>query len=349
LEARRTATGLMHMKHTDRRKLPRVDLAVPIFGLGCAQLGGLFQPMSDAAAAALVQSAWDEGVRFFDTAPYYGYTLSERRLGAALASHPPAEYVLSTKVGRLMRPDSSVKPGDDGFAEPLPFKPIYDYSHDGVLRSFDDSLQRLGVAKVDMLFVHDIGRVTHGERHDHHWEQLTRGGGFRALESLRREGRVRAVGLGVNEWEVVHDALQETDLDVSMLAGRYTLLEQSSLPLMDESARRGHAIVVAGPFNSGVLAGSGHFNYGHAPEAVLKRVGELEALCREFDVPLPAAALQFPLAHPAVVTCMAGAHDAAQLRQNLAWLRQPLPDALWHGLRERGLVDERAPLPFEGQ
>lgn len=337
------------MQHTDRRRVPRADLSVPVFGLGCAQLGGLFQPMSDTEAKALVQAAWDEGIRFFDTAPYYGYTLSERRLGAALARRPREQFVLSTKVGRLMVADASVRPGDDGFAEPLPFRPHYDYSHDGVMRSFEDSLQRLGVARVDILFVHDIGRVTHGERHDHHWEQLTKHGGFRALETLRREGRVHAVGLGVNEWEVVRDALQETDLDLSMLAGRYTLLEQHSLaPLLDESARRGHAIVVAGPFNSGVLAGSGHFNYGRAPEAVLARVRELEAVCREFEVPLPAAALQFPLAHPAVVSCMAGAHDAAQLRQNIAWLQQPLPEALWLALRERGLVDERAPLPIGG-
>lgn len=335
------------MRHTDRRKLPRTDLSVPVFGLGCAQLGGLFQPMTDAGAGELVDAAWNEGVRFFDTAPYYGYTLSERRLGAALARRPREHHLLSTKVGRLMVPDASVRPGDDGFAEPLPFRPHYDYSHAGVMRSFEDSLQRLGVARVDILFVHDIGRVTHGERHAHHWEQLTRGGGFRALETLRREGRVRAVGLGVNEWEVMHDALQEADLDISMLAGRYTLLEQHSLsPLLDESVQRGHAIVVAGPFNSGVLAGSGHFNYGRAPEAVLQRVSRLEAVCREFAVPLPAAALQFPLAHPAVVSCMAGAHDAAQLRQNLAWLRHPIPDALWLALRDRGLIDERAPLPL---
>jgi D-threo-aldose 1-dehydrogenase len=334
------------MKPTDRRRLPRTDLSVPVFGLGCAQLGGLFQPMSEDGAAALVQAAWDEGVRFFDTAPYYGYTQSERRLGAALAHRPRQQFLLSTKVGRVMVADTSVRPGDDGFAEPLPFRPWYDYSHDGVMRSFEDSLQRLGVAQVDMLFVHDIGRVTHGDRHAHYWEQLTQRGGFRALETLRREGRVQAVGLGVNEWEVVRDALQEADLDVSMLAGRYTLLEQESLaPLLDESVRRGHAIVVAGPFNSGVLAGSGHFNYGRAPESVLERVRQLDAVCREFEVPLAAAALQFSLAHPAVVSCMAGAHDAAQLRQNIAWLQHPVPDALWLALRDRGLVDARAPLP----
>jgi D-threo-aldose 1-dehydrogenase len=334
------------MKHTDSRRLPRVDLSVPVFGLGCAQLGGLFQPSTAAQAVELVQAAWDAGVRFFDTAPYYGYTLSERRLGAELAQHPRGDFILSTKAGRLMQPDDSVRPGDDGFANPLPFRPHFDYSFDGVMRSFDDSLQRLGLARIDILFIHDIGRVTHGERHAHHWQQLTRGGGFRALEALRRDGCVRAVGLGVNEWQAVHEALQEFDLDLSMLAGRYTLLEQESLsPLLDESLKRGHAIVVAGPFNSGVLAGANTFNYAQAPAEVMQRVQALQSICREFDVPLPAAALQFPLAHPAVVSCMAGAHDAAQLRQNVAWLEQPLPDALWLALRERGLIDERAPLP----
>jgi D-threo-aldose 1-dehydrogenase len=334
------------MKVTDSRRLPRVGLSVPVFGLGCAQLGGLFQPSTAAQAAELVPAAWDAGVRFFDTAPYYGYTLSERRLGAQLAELPRDAFILSTKAGRLMRPDASVRPGDDGFANPLPFKPAYDYSFDGVMRSFEDSLQRLGLARIDILFIHDIGRVTHGERHAHYWQQLTQGGGFRALAELRGDGRVRAVGLGVNEWQAVHEAMQEFDPDISMLAGRYTLLEQASLsPLLDACVQSGHAIVVAGPFNSGVLAGSNTFNYGEAPPEVVQRVQALQAVCREFDVPLPAAALQFPLAHPAVVSCMAGAHNAAQLQQNIALLQMSLPAAFWLALRDRGLVDERAPLP----
>ncbi len=335
------------MKVTDSRRLPRVDLSVPVFGLGCAQLGGLFQASTAEQAAELVQAAWAAGVRFFDTAPYYGYTLSERRLGAELAERPRDDFILSTKAGRLMQPDASVRPGDDGFANPSPFRPQYDYSFDGVMRSLEDSLQRLGLARIDILFIHDIGRVTHGELHASHWRQLTQGGGFRALDQLRRDGRVRAVGLGVNEWQAVHEALQEFDLDISMLAGRYTLLEQARLsPLLDESVKRGHAIVVAGPFNSGVLAGGDTFNYGKAPPEVMLRVQALQAVCREFDVPLPAAALQFPLAHPAVVSCVAGAHSAAQLQQNIAWLQMSLPAAFWVALRKRGLVDERAPLPI---
>jgi D-threo-aldose 1-dehydrogenase len=334
------------MKITERRTLPHGGPSLPVFGLGGAQLGGLYRPMSDGAAAALLDAAWRLGVRHFDTAPYYGYTRSEHRLGAALGPRPRDEFILSTKVGRLFRPDASVRPGDDGWADPLPFHPHYDYSHDGVMRSIADSLQRLGVARVDLLYVHDIGRVTHGERHDVHWQQLTRGGGFRALEALRRSGVTRAVGLGVNEWQVVHASMREFDLDCTMLAGRYTLLEQASLsPLLDDCLARGNAIVAAGPFNSGVLAGGSSFDYAAAPAHVMARVRALDRVCREFDVPLPAAALQFPLAHPAVVSCVAGAHSEAELAQNIGWFERPIPQPFWQALQQRGLIDGRAPLP----
>ena len=326
--------------------LPRSGLALTKLGLGCAQLGGLYQPMTDTDARALVDAAWDLGIRYFDTAPYYGFTLSERRLGAALRERPRGEYVISTKAGRLMRADPGVQPGECGWAEPLPFRPHYDYTYDGILRSHEDSLQRLGLERVDILYVHDIGRVTHGDRHAYYWEQLTDGGGLRALERLRGEGAIKAFGLGVNEWEVVAEALDICALDCVLLAGRYTLLEQASLaPLMDRCAREGVGVVIGGPFNSGILAGSNKFNYEDAPPAVVERVRALAAACREFDVPLQAAALQFPLAHPAVVSCIPGAQDAAQLRQNVQWFSQPVPGALWQALAQSGLVDPRAPLP----
>jgi D-threo-aldose 1-dehydrogenase len=336
------------MKISDRRPLPRTGLALPVFGLGCAQVGGLYQAMSDADAAALFDTAWTCGLRLFDTAPYYGYTRSERRIAAALASRPRAEFLLSTKVGRLMRPDASVRPGDDGWADPLPFRPHFDYSHDGVLRSFDDSLQRLGMASVDLIHVHDIGERTHGQRQSLHWDQLTRGGGFRALERLRHEGAVRAVGLGVNEWQIAHAGVLAFDLDCVMLAGRYTLLEQESLsPFLDDCLQRGVAVLAAGPFNSGVLAGASSFDYGPVPGSVVRRVQGLQTVCAEFDVPLPAAALQFPLAHPAVVSCVAGAHGAQQLIQNIRWFETEIPADFWRALQSRGLLDGRAPLPLD--
>ena len=334
------------MDVTQARHLPHGSLSVTALGLGCAQLGGLYDPMTELDALALVDAAWDLGIRYFDTAPYYGFTLSEHRLGVALRDRARDAYVISTKVGRLMRPDPGVRPGECGWAAPLPFRPHYDYTYDAVLRSHEDSLQRLGLDRIDILYVHDIGRVTHGEQHAHYWNQLTEGGGFRALERLRAEGAIKAFGLGVNEWEVIADALDVCALDCVLLAGRYTLLEQASLaPLMDRCARAGTSVVIGGPFNSGILAGTNKFNYEDAPRAVVERVQALAAVCREFDVPLQAAALQFPMAHPAVVSCIPGAQHPAQLRQNAAWFGQPLPAGLWDALRRAGLLDAAAPVP----
>jgi D-threo-aldose 1-dehydrogenase len=334
------------MNVTEQGRLPKSGLAVTKLGLGCAQLGGLFDPMAEADAYALVDAAWDLGIRYFDTAPYYGFTLSEHRLGAALRARPRDEWVISTKAGRLMRPDPSVQPGECGWAQPLPFRPHYDYSYDAILRSHEDSLQRLGLDRVDILYVHDIGRVTHGDRHAHYWEQLTLGGGLRALERLRDEGAIKAFGLGVNEWEVIADAMDVCALDCVLLAGRYTLLEQASLaPLMDRCAREGTGVVIGGPFNSGILAGTNKFNYEDAPAAVVERVQALAAVCRDVGVPLQAAALQFPMAHPAVVSCIPGAQDIAQLRQNAHWFSQPVPATLWEALRRAGLLDRNAPVP----
>ncbi|WP_075795787.1 aldo/keto reductase [Massilia putida] len=321
-------------------------MEITALGLGCAQLGGLYEPMAELDALALVDAAWDLGIRYFDTAPYYGFTLSEHRLGAALRARPRDAYTISTKVGRLMRPDPGVRPGECGWAAPLPFRPRYDYTHDGILRSHEDSLQRLGLDRVDILYVHDIGRVTHGEEHAHYWNQLTGGGGLRALARLRDEGAIKAFGLGVNEWEVVADALDVCALDCVLLAGRYTLLEQASLaPLMDRCARAGMSVVIGGPFNSGILAGTNKFNYEDAPGDIVERVRAIAAICREFDVPLQAAALQFPMAHPAVVSCIPGAQNIAQLRQNAHWFDQPLPAGLWAALRAAGLLDPAAPVP----
>jgi len=331
-------------------QLPRSGLKLTALGMGCAVIGGLYRPVDEADARAAIDEAWVLGLRYFDTAPYYGSTLSEHRLGAALREQPRDAYVISTKVGRLMKADASVRPGENDWAAPLPFRPVYDYSYDAILRSHEDSLQRLGVARIDILFVHDIGRVTHGEQHEHYWQQLTAGGGFKALDELRRSGQVAAIGLGVNEWEIVHASMQEIDLDCTLLAGRYTLLEQTSLsPLLDACERSGNAIVIGGPFNSGILAGNRKFNYADAPAEIVQRVEQLEAACRQFAVPLPAAALQFPMAHPAVVSCIPGGRDVAQLRQNAAWFELPIPAELWSTLKSLGLIDERAPLPAGAQ
>jgi len=333
------------MKAADLRTVADGRLRLTALGLGAAALAGMYAPVEAQEAADTLAAAWDAGLRYVDTAPYYGYTLGEHRVGAFLRGLPRPDFVISTKVGRLMRPDASVRAGSDGWARPLPFRPVFDYRRDAILRSVEDSLQRLGLDRVDMLLVHDIGRVTHGDLHEAHWHALTREGGFRALEELRRDGRVAAVGLGVNEWQVMQDAMQECDLDCSLLAGRYTLLEQGSLPFLDECARRGHAIVVGGPFNSGLLAGQAKFDYVDAPAELLRRAAALRAACAEFDVPLEAAALQFPLGHPAVASVLSGMRSPAQVRQNVAWFEQSIPAGLWDALRERGLLDGVASCP----
>jgi D-threo-aldose 1-dehydrogenase len=333
------------MKVTDLHPLADGRLQLTRFGLGCGALAGLYKPTSEPDARAALQAAWDAGMRYFDTAPFYGHTLSEHRVGAFLREQPRDAFVISTKVGRLLRPDATVRPLDNGWAHPLPFRPHWDYSFDGVMRSFEDSLQRLGLERIDILFIHDIGRYTHGEAHATHWHALTRGGGFRALETLRRDGRIQAFGLGVNEAEVVHDSMQETHLDCTLLAGRYTLLEQRSLALLHECARRGNAIVIGGPFNSGLLAGNGKFDYADAPPDVIARTEALRSACADFDVPLQAAALQFPLAHAACASCVAGVRSPVQLAQNVAWFEQAIPHELWLALRTRGLLAHEAPCP----
>ncbi|HLO96352.1 MAG TPA: aldo/keto reductase [Burkholderiaceae bacterium] len=308
-------------------------------------MAGLYDAVDDATAAATLQEAWDHGLRYIDTAPFYGYTRSERRVGAFLAGRPRDSFVLSTKVGRLMLPDASVRPGSDGWADPLPFRPSFDYSYDGVLRSFEQSLERLGVSGIDILLVHDIGRLTHGEQHELHWRALTEGGGLRALEQLRDQGAVRAIGLGVNEWQVAQDMLAIAPIDCVLLAGRYTLLEQGALDFLNRCEAAGVGVLVGGPFNSGLLAGQAKYNYGNVPPEVAQRARELADACAEFKVPLQAAALRFPLGHPAVVSVLAGMRSPEQVRANAQWIQTPIPDDFWAALRSRGLIDAAAPLP----
>ncbi len=336
------------------RELPRTGHSVTSLGMGGAPLGSWYRRVSDADARAAVDAAWAAGIRFFDTAPFYGYTLSEHRLGEAMRNRPREQWVLSTKVGRMMRPLKALRaPGTplvNDWIDPLPFEPVFDYTAAAVRRSVEDSLQRLGVQHIEIALIHDIGTVTHGEQNARYWQQLTAGGGFREMESMRREGLIGAIGLGVNEWQVILEAMQHTDLDCCLLAGRYTLLEQTSLsPFLDECLKRQVGVIVGGPFNSGVLVSGpvpgALYNYSVADQQVLNRAAALATTCAEFKVPLAAAALQFPLAHPAVVSCIPGGRDAAELRQIVDWLHQEIPLGLWATLRNRGLIDAAAPVP----
>jgi len=335
-----------------RRVVGRTGLEVGMLGFGGAGIGNLYRVLRDADAAAAVTESYASGVRYFDTAPFYGFGLSELRIGAALRGAQPAP-VISTKVGRSLVPtgpqDENV--GREGYFSPRPFAPKFDYSYDAIRRSHDESLERLGVPSVDILLVHDIGPLTHGSANDAYLRQLA-DGGWRALRELKESGAVRALGVGVNECEAAAQLIETVELDCVLLAGRYTLLEQPALDqLLPLAARKGVSILCGGPFNSGILATGAragaqtHYNYAAPTAAVLERVARLEALCAEFAVPLQAAALQFPLGHASVASVVAGAASGAESRNIAAMFAHPVPAGFWSALRERGLVDPRAPLP----
>lgn len=322
-------------------------------GLGCASLGNLYHAIGDDEARSTVDAAWDAGWRYFDTAPYYGLGLSERRLGDALRDRARSQYYLSTKVGRLLDPDTrpDLAPERHGFATSMPFKVRYDYSYDGIMRSWEASLQRLGVAQVDILLVHDIGVVTHGADNARHFADLA-DSGYRALDELRCNGDIAAIGLGVNEWEVCAQAMSIGQFDCFLLAGRYTLLEQEPLhAFLPQCQRHGASIILGGAYNSGILAtgtrrgGAVYYNYEPAPAAIVERVAGIEAVCDAHGVTLAAAALQFPLAHPVVASVIPGMGSARRVEQTIAYWRESIPAAFWQQLKDEGLLDRDAPTP----
>ncbi len=334
----------------EKRQIGRTGPNVSVLGLGTATMGGTRVKVTQAEGEAMVRAAWDAGVRYVDTAPFYGVGAAERRVGDALRDQPRDDWVLSTKVGRLLRPCRQMERQSDGGADgrmaPLPFDVVYDYSYDGIMRSVEDSYQRLGLAKLDILFVHDIGAYQHGaELHTAHMKTL-KDSGYRALQELKRSGVASAIGIGVNEREVLIEALGFADWDVFLLAGRYTLLEQAPLDdLLPLCAARGTSIVVGGPLNSGILAGRDTWNYATAPPEVVSRVAKIRAICEAYAVPLAAAALQFPLAHPQVAAIIPGPRSAAEFVANLELMNWTIPGALWADLRASGLLHPAAPTP----
>jgi D-threo-aldose 1-dehydrogenase len=310
--------------------------------LGCAQLGNLYVAIPDTEAFATVEAAWEEGIRYFDTAPHYGLGLSEHRLGSALAERARSDYLVSTKVGRRLEPlDASQERDDGGFDVPATHRRIWDFSRDGVLRSLEDSLQRLGLDAVDIVYLHDPD--------DHRREVLETA--YPALEELRRQGIVSAIGAGMNQTEMLADFARNTDMDVLMLAGRYTLLEQSALDdLLPACERRGIGIVAAGVFNSGLLAQptppeGARYNYDAAPQALLQRARAIAEICERHGTSLPAAAVAFPLAHPAVISVCVGARSPAQIERNVELYRSGVPVTVWPELKEQGLLRPDAPVP----
>ncbi|MBT9247240.1 aldo/keto reductase [Gemmobacter fulvus] len=337
------------MHPDDKRKFGRTDLHVTPFGFGTAPVGNIFHEIDETTSDAMFQNAWDAGVRYFDTAPMYGHGLSELRTGQSLRWKQRDDFVLSSKVGRLLKPARRDSIDFAPWTNAAPFTMQFDYSYDGTMRSIEDSLQRMALERLDICFIHDIDVFTRGADQPEVFRQAM-DGCYKALDSLRSQGVVKAIGVGVNEWEVCHAALQQRDFDCFLLAGRYTLLEQDALndflPLCEA---RGAAVVVGGGFNSGILATGAKpgakYNYAPAPQAILDKVARIEALCRAHEVPLPAAALQFVVAHPAVPCFMAGTRTVAQLQQNLAWFSHPIPAAFWADLKAQGLLREDAPVP----
>lgn len=319
-------------------------------GFGTAPLGNIYQAITDEEAAEVVAAAWDGGVRYFDTAPLYGLTLAERRLGAFLKSKPRDEYTLSTKVGRLMRPcPPSERSGIGRWFDVPDMKEVFDYSYDGVLRSFEESLERLGVGRVDVLFAHDLCVSTHGSKaaSDARIEEFM-SGGYKAMIELREQGVVKAIGGGINEWEVCQAMAERGDFDIFLLAGRYTLLEQhaldSFLPLCES---RGIGVVIGGPYNSGILAtgptAGAYYNYDPAPPEILKRTKRIQDKCVAHSVDLKVAALQFPLLHPSVVAVIPGGKSAEEVIANGRNMNETIPSALWQELKAEGMLREDAP------
>jgi D-threo-aldose 1-dehydrogenase len=328
------------MSPTDTVQVGKTDLRVTRLGMGGAALGGLYQQVSDSEAVTAIVAATTLGINHFDTAPLYGRGLSERRMGEALRKLPRASIVLSTKVGRVLLPASQPKVDSVWFDNPTPFEPVFDYSYDGVMRSFEESLNRLGLDRVDILYIHDPD--------DHYDDALL--GAYPALAKLRSERVVGAIGAGMNQAEMLARFARDADFDCFLLAGRYTLIDHSGLAdLLPLCEQKKISIVLGGPYNSGILAGGdisgSKFNYLSAPPEVVDRVRRVSEIAHRHAVPLKAAALQFPLAHPVVASVIPGARSEAEVEESFRLMTVAIPGDFWQELKAERLLPEEAPVP----
>jgi D-threo-aldose 1-dehydrogenase len=327
----------------NRRRIGKTGLEVTEYSFGGASLGNLYHAVTRPDAMATLDAAWNAGMRYFDTAPHYGFGLSERRFGDFLQGKPRNDYVLSTKVGRLLQPVPEDQVPDLGFVDPLPFRERYDYSYDGIMRSVEDSYARLGLNRIDILYVHDIGVYTHGiELTKVHLAQLL-DGGLKALEELKSSGTIAAYGLGVNEVEICLEVMRRAPLDCILLAGRYSLLDRSAeaklIPLCRETQT---SLVIGGVFNSGILAtgarpGS-NFDYGKAPPEILSKVKAMEEIAAKGGYPLAAAAMRFPLDEPSVATVLVGTAKASSIKRNMGLLDVELPAHAFENYRRHTTI-----------
>ena len=335
------------------RPVGRTELQIPELGFGSATLAGQMGTLiSDETGRTVANSVVESGIRYVDTAPHYGFGRAEHLMGDALRFRQDGK-VISTKVGRLLKPvpHESKRTSPQPWTQPYPFELVYDYTYDGIMRSFEDSLQRLGLGRVDIVLVHDVGVQSHGvEMNAIYWQQLATSG-YKALDSLRSQGVISAIGLGVNEWPVLMDAFEIGDWDVHLLANRYTLIEQSPLdPFFATCLKRGTSVIAAGPFAAGILAGTNVWGpptgvYQKAPPDVLEHVRALQTEADRHGIPLGAAALQFALAHPVVCSVLTGPKSTEELSGILNWWNTPIPADFWTALAEKKLVAEGTPLP----
>ena len=337
------------MQPTERRRLGATDVHVTTLGFGGAPLGSIYEVLDEDVCRSTVNRAFDVGVRLFDTAPLYGHGLSEMRMGAVLRSKPRNDYVLSTKIGRYLAPG---KPGQIDMGQwqhSIGFEVVYDYSYDAAFREVEQSMMRLGIPRIDILLIHDVDVWTHGDGFEQRYKEAMEGS-YKALRKMKDEGMVGAIGVGINEADVCARFARDGDFDCFLLAGRYTLLEQGALddflPLCEQ---KNIGIMLGGPYNSGILATGAipgaKYNYQDAAPEVLERVSRIQEVCQRHGVPLAAAAIQFPLAHPCVATMIPGAVTPYEVQRNADLMQVAIPGDLWAELRQEGLVRSDAPVP----
>ena len=334
------------------RKVGKSSQSVTELGFGTAPLGDLFVRVPEPGAQHMLQAAWDGGIRYYDTSPFYGYGKSEHRLGTFLRQQPREEFVVSTKVGRVLRAPADPRDVDPTFwADPLPFDFHFDYSYDGIMRSFEDSLQRLSLNRVDMLLIHDLDDLFHQSE-----EAIAAclaqlySSGWRALDDMRRAGVIKAIGAGINRSHMMPRFLDLVDLDFFIVAMPYTLLDQEVLEgIFPRCEQENVGVVVGAPFASGILATGptpeARYAYEPATEEILEKTRRIQAVCQRHDTPLTAAAMQFPLAHPLVAAIIPGALETAHVNSNVSSIRHPIPAALWSELKSEGLIRADAPTP----
>ncbi len=341
----------MSLTVSSRRKVGNTTLELPVFGFGAAHLGELYNRVDEPTSQATLQAAWDAGVRYYDTAPWYGRGLSEHRLGGFLRTRPRAEFQITTKVGRTLHRPADPGTFDRGpWAGGLNFEVRFDYSYDGIMRSYEGALQRLALDTVDALVIHDLDVAYHGVERQLEHEKALVGSGMKALEELKRTGHIKAYGMGINTNEALERTATQVQLDFCLVAMPYTLIDQGSLTTgMAECVKRGVSVIIGAPFASGILVtgsqGAANYGYAKAPAEVQAKVRGIEAVCAAHGVALPAAALQFLLAHPAVTSVIPGGSRPEEVTQNVASLAAPIPASFWSDLKAEGLIHPEAPVP----